>query len=318
MSGVPDTDHWAGRRVAVTGGAGFLGRPTVKLLTDAGAEVRVVRSAEHDLRDPAACAHALAGAQVVIHLAARVGGIDLNRRLPAQLAHDNLLLGANVFEAARGAGVEKLVAASSVCVYPQRSDVPLREDAVWLGYPEPTTAPYGMAKKMLSVLCDAYRRQHGMDSCVPVITNIYGPGDSFDLDNSHAVAAMVRKFVDARRTGSGEVVLWGSGAATREFLYVDDAARAIVLAAERYSSSEPINVGTGQESTIRRLAETIARLTEFEGETVWDTARPEGQARRFMDVSRAREEMGFVAEVGLEEGLRRTVAGYEAMAEETG
>jgi GDP-L-fucose synthase len=312
-SAPPSPSFWARKPVAVTGGAGFLGRATVRLLESLGAGVRVVRSAEHDLRDPAACRDALDGADVVIHLAAHAGGIGFHRRNPGPAAYDNLMMGSNVFEAARERGVAKLVAACSACAYPQSSPIPFREDDIWLGYPDPSTAPYGMAKKMMLVLSDAYRRQYGLDSCAPVLVNLYGPGDNYDPEHSHVVAAMIRKYVEAERDGRERVVLWGTGEPTREFLYVDDGARALLLAAERYDSSEPVNIGTGEETRIRDLAERVATLAGYEGETVWDSERPDGQRRRFLDVSRARERIGFEAEVGLEDGLRRAIESFREL-----
>jgi GDP-L-fucose synthase len=304
------SDFWSGRRTVVTGGRGFLGRAVVGMLEEAGAQVSAPSSADFDLRDPAAARAALDGAEVVIHLAARVGGIGFNMRNPAPLAYDNLMMGSNVFEQGRLAGVGKLVAACSVCAYPKFVDVPFSEDALWSGYPEESNAPYGLAKRMLIVLSDAYRRDYGFSSVVPVIANLYGPYDNFDLENSHVIAAMVRKFVEAAERGEPQVVLWGTGNPTREFLYVDDAARALLLMAERYDSSEPVNIGTGRETPIRELAETIAAATGFEGEIVWDTSRPDGQPRRALDVSRAERGFGFRAEVPLDEGIRRTVAYY--------
>ena len=308
----PDQAFWAGKRVAVTGGAGFLGRPTVALLEELGAEVRAIRSAEHDLRDRAECFAALDGAQVVLHLAANVGGIGYNRRNPGPLAHDNMAMGLNAFEACRELGVEKLVAASSVCAYPKITPVPFSEDEIWNGYPEESNAPYGLAKRMLIVFSDTYRRQFGLDSCAPVIVNLYGPGDNFDLEDSHVIAAMIHKFVAATEREDPEVVLWGSGEPSREFLYVDDAARALLLCAERLDSSEPVNIGTGQETRIRDLAETISELCGYGGETVWDSSRPDGQPKRSLDVSRARELIGFEAEVPLADGLRRTIESFKA------
>jgi GDP-L-fucose synthase len=301
-----------GRRVVVTGGAGFLGTPTVALLRARGAEVAVVRSAEYDLRDPGACRAALAGAELVIHLAARVGGIGFNRRNPGPLAADNLAMATNVFEACRAEGVGRLVAACSVCAYPEHTPVPFREDSIWDGFPEPSNAPYGLAKRMLIVLSDAYRRQYGLDSCVPVIANLYGPGDNFDLEDSHVVAALIRKYVEAVDSGAERVEVWGTGEPTREFLYVNDAARGLVLAAESAGggSSETFNLGTGSEVSIRELAEAIASLAGYGGETVWDTSRPDGQARRYLDVGRARERLGFTAEVSLADGLRRTIDAF--------
>jgi GDP-L-fucose synthase len=267
----------------------------------------VIRSAEYDLRDAAATRAALEGAEVVIHLAARVGGIGFNRRNPAPLAYDNLTMATNVFEASRELGVSKLVAACSVCAYPKFTPVPFKEDDLWNGYPEESNAPYGLAKKMLIVLSDAYRRQYGFNSCAPIMANLYGPGDNFDLEDSHVIAAMVRKYVEAVERDEPEVVLWGTGEPSREFLYVDDAARALLLSAERYDSSDPVNIGTGRETRIRDLAEAIARLAGYQGETVWDSSRPDGQPARYLDVSRARDGFGFEAEVELDAGLQRTI-----------
>jgi GDP-L-fucose synthase len=306
-AGVPDPAFWRGRSVVVTGGAGFIGTPIARMLEGLGAEVRVPRSADLDLRDPVACHTAIGGAEVVIHLAARVGGIGFNRRNPGPLVYDNLVMGTNVFEASRELGVEKLICACSVCAYPRSTPVPFAEESIWDGYPEASNAPYGLAKKMLIVLSDAYRRQYGFDSAAPLIVNVYGPGDNFDLEDSHVVPAMVRKLCEAAERGDERVVLWGSGEPTREFLYVDDAARALILAAEHLRTSEPVNIGTGQEVRIRDLAETVARLAGFDGEIVWDTERPDGQPRRRLDVTRARELLGFEAEVGLEQGLDHTV-----------
>jgi GDP-L-fucose synthase len=307
----PDPAFWNERPVTVTGGAGFLGTAVVHDLERLAANVRVIRSNEHDLRDADAARDAVEGADVVIHLAARVGGIGFNRRNPAPLAYDNLVIGANVFEQSRKAVVRKLVAACSVCAYPKFTPVPFSENDLWNGYPEESNAPYGLAKKMLLVLSDTYRRQYGFDSCAPILANLYGPNDNFDLEDSHVIAAMIRKFVEARDKGDQEVVLWGSGKPSREFLYVDDAARALLLAAERLDSSEPVNIGTGAETRISELAETIHRLTGFQGETVWDLSKPDGQPARYLDVSRALELIGFEAQVSLEEGLQRTIESFD-------
>jgi GDP-L-fucose synthase len=306
----PSPQFWDGKAVVVTGGAGFLGGPTVRLLEELGAKPTVIRSAVHDLRDPRATREAVDGATVVIHLAANVGGIGFNRANPAPLVHDNMMMTANIFEASRQAGVEKLVSACTVCAYPKFTPSPFSEDDLWNGYPEESNAPYGLAKKMMLVLSDAYRRQYGFDSCAPIVANLYGPDDNFDLESSHVIAAMIRKYVEAHERGDEQVVLWGTGKPTREFLFVDDAARALVLAAELLGVSDPVNIGTGTETNIRTLAETIERLVGFEGETVWDTSRPDGQPRRFLDVSRARELMGFEARVSLEDGLRRTIESF--------
>jgi GDP-L-fucose synthase len=308
----PSPHFWDGKAVVVTGGAGFLGRVVVRDVEALGADVTVVRSADHDLRDPVAARAAVDGATVVIHLAANVGGIGFNRANPAPLVYDNMMMAANVFEACRQAGVEKLVSACTVCAYPKFTPSPFSEDDLWDGYPEESNAPYGLAKKMMLVLSDAYRRQYGFDSCAPIVANLYGPEDNFDLESSHVIAAMIRKYVEAHERGDEQVVLWGTGKPSREFLYVDDAARALVLAAERLDVSDPVNIGTGTETNIRTLAETIERIVGYEGETVWDTSRPDGQPRRSLDVSRARELMGFEARVPLEEGLRRTIESFRA------
>ncbi|HZO37452.1 MAG TPA: GDP-L-fucose synthase [Solirubrobacteraceae bacterium] len=310
----PSGRFWDGKSVVVTGGAGFLGTAVTRDLEALGADYRVVRSREHDLRDPAACRAAVDGAEVVVHLAANVGGIGYNRRNPAPLVYDNMMMTANIFEQSRDAGVAKLVSACTVCAYPKFVDAPFREDDLWDGYPEESNAPYGLAKKMMLVLSDAYRRQYDFDSCVPIVANLYGPNDNFDLEDSHVIAAMIRKYVEAQDRGDEEVVLWGTGSPSREFLFVDDASRALLLAAERLDVSDPVNVGTGIETTIRDLAETIERLVGYEGTTVWDASRPDGQPKRFLDVSRARELFGFEANVPLDDGLRRTIESFRAQA----
>jgi GDP-L-fucose synthase len=308
----PTPAFWEGKPVVVTGGAGFLGRVVVHDLTALGADVTAIRSAEHDLRDPAATRAAVDGAEVVVHLAANVGGIGFNRANPAPLVYDNMMMTANIFEASRAAGVGKLVSACTVCAYPKFTPSPFSEDDLWDGYPEESNAPYGLAKKMMLVLSDAYRRQYGFDSCAPIVANLYGPDDNFDLESSHVIAAMIRKYVEAQERGDEQVVLWGTGKPTREFLYVDDAARALTLAAEHLDTSDPVNIGTGTETNIRTLAETIERLVGYDGETVWDPSRPDGQPRRFLNVTRAKELMGFEARVPLEEGLRRTIESFRA------
>ena len=306
----PQPGFWRGKQVAVTGGAGFLGSAVTRDLRSLGAEVRTVRSAEFDLRDPVAARRALDGAQLVVHLAANVGGIGYNRRNPAPLVYDNLMMAANVFEQAREAGAEKLVSACTVCAYPKVTPSPFSEDDLWNGYPEESNAPYGLAKKMMLVLSDAYRRQYEFNSCVPIIANLYGPNDNFDLEDSHVIPAMIRKFVEAQQGDHDEVVLWGSGSPSREFLYVDDAARALLLAGEHLDTSEPVNVGTGRETRIRDLAELITSIVGYEGDIRWDTSRPDGQPTRYLDVTRARELMGFEALTPLEEGLAKTVESF--------
>lgn len=310
MSNEPSAEYWSGRSVVVTGGAGFVGHAVVGLLTELGAEIRIVRSAQNDLRDPAQTRDAVTGAQTVIHLAAKVGGIGFNQRNPGLLAYENMMMTANIFEESRQAGVENLVAACTVCAYPKFTATPFSEDDLWNGYPEETNAPYGLAKKMMLVLSDAYRQQYGFDSCVPMVANLYGPRDNFDLESSHVIPAMIRKFIEARNAGEDTVTLWGSGNPSREFLYVGDAARALILAAEKLHTSQPVNIGTGVETKIRDLADLISSLTGFAGEIVWDTSKPDGQPTRRLDVTRARELLGFEARMPLEEGLRKTVDSF--------
>ncbi|MGB0120593.1 MAG: GDP-L-fucose synthase [Solirubrobacterales bacterium] len=306
----PSEKFWDGKKVHVTGGAGFLGKPTVRLVESLGAEVTVLRSSEFDLTDPVAAREGLAGADVVLHLAANVGGIGFNRRHPAPLIRDNMAMGLNVFDAAHDLGIQKLVAVCSVCAYPKFLDVPFSEDDIWNGYPEESNAPYGLAKKMLIVLSDTYRRQYGLESTVPIVANLYGPDDNFDLEDSHVIPAMVHKYVAARERGDEEVVLWGTGKPSREFLYVDDAARAVVLAAEHAQTSEPFNVGTGQETMIKDLAGIVSRESGFAGETIWDTSRPDGQPVRYLNVERARDLIGFEAETDLGQGIASTIDNF--------
>ena len=305
---------WQGKRVVVTGGAGFLGGFVVERLQAAGASVVVPRSRDYDLVRRDACARLLADARpdMVIHLAARVGGIGANRDNPGRFLLENLMMGAHLIEEARLARVPKLVAAGTICAYPKFAPVPFREDDLWNGYPEETNAPYGLAKKMMLAQSQAYREQYGMNSVVLFPVNMYGPRDNFDLHTSHVIPAMIRKFVTARQRGDREVELWGDGSPTREFLYVEDAAEGILLAAERYDSSDPVNLGTGQEIAIRDLAAFIAEATGFTGRFVWDTSKPNGQPRRSLDVSRAKERFGFTARTPFSQGIAQTVRYYEA------
>ena len=304
----------AGRRVMVTGGAGFLGSRVVDRLRAAGATgVVVPRSADYDLRERDAVRRLLADArpEVVIHLAAVVGGIGANRENPGRFFYENAIMGIELMEQSRLAGVAKFVGVGTVCSYPKFTPVPFREDDIWNGYPEETNAPYGLAKKMLLVQGQAYRAQYGFDAIHLVPVNLYGPGDNFDPASSHVIPALIRKCLEARDRGDAFVEVWGTGAASREFLYVDDAAEGIALATERYDGDEPVNLGVGHEITIRELVETIARLSGFEGEIRWDATKPDGQPRRALDTSRARERFGFVAHTSFEDGLRRTIAWYE-------
>lgn len=314
-------DFFKGKKILVTGGSGFLGDPVVRLLVERGArreDISIPRSAEYDLRRQEACARAVAGHEIVIHLAANAGGIGWNRAHPGALFFDNAAMGIHLMEEARKAGVRKFVQIGTVCAYPFRPPrIPFREDDLWEGYPEATNAPYGIAKKMLLVMGQAYRDEYGFSVVYLLPVNLYGPGDHFfDPEKSHVIPALIRKFVDARDSGARQVEVWGSGfyqgiPVSREFLYVDDAAEGIVLATERYDKPEPVNIGAGREIAINDLIELIRRLTGFEGRIVRDLTRPDGQPRRFLDTARAKEEFGFVARTSFEEGLRRTIEWYE-------
>ena len=301
----------------MTGGSGFLGRRVVAELHESGAsEVFIPRSAEYDLRTTDGIERVLTDGSpdVVVHLAAVVGGIGANRAHPGRFFYENAIMGIELMERARQAGVAKFVAVGTVCSYPKFTPVPFSEGDLWNGYPEETNAPYGLAKKMLLVQAQAYREEYGFDAIYLVPVNLYGPGDNFDLATSHVIPALIRKFVEAKEAGAPEVECWGTGTPTREFLYVDDAARGIRLATERYDGAEPVNLGSGQEISIRDLATKIAELVGYEGRLVWDSSKPDGQPRRRLDVSRAEREFGFRAEVGLDEGLRRTVDWYRTHA----
>ncbi|HEY4185279.1 MAG TPA: GDP-L-fucose synthase [Polyangia bacterium] len=309
----PSAAFWKDRRVVVTGGAGFLGSFVLELLRPLGAIVIVPRSATTDLVDRPAVARLLAETRpdLVLHLAARVGGIGANRDNPGRFLFENLMMGANLFEECRLAHVPKLLATGTICAYPKFAPIPFKESDMWNGYPEETNAPYGIAKKVLSVLSESYRAQYGMNSAVVYPVNLYGPRDNFDLHSSHVIPALIRKCVSARINGDAQVELWGDGSPTREFVYVGDVARGLLLAAERYDSSDPVNLGSGSEISIKDLATLIARETGFLGSFAWDPTKPNGQPRRRLDVTRARERFGFTAEVTFDEGIRRTVAYYE-------
>ena len=305
--------HLPERKILVTGASGFLGRHVIGRLRAAGCQQIVMpRSREVDLRDEASVRRLFdrERPQVVIHLAAVVGGIGANRARPGTLFHDNLLMGAHVVETSRRSGVEKLVAVGTVCSYPKLTPVPFREDDLWNGYPEETNAPYGLAKKMLIVQLDAYRQEFGFNGVNLLLVNLYGPGDNVDPATSHVVPALIRKCVEAKRRGDAVVPVWGTGTATREFLYVEDGARAIVLAAERLESSAPVNVGSGEETSIADLVRRIAAKVGYTGEIRFDPGQPDGQPRRRLDVTRARELLGFEATTSFDVGLTRTVEWY--------
>jgi GDP-L-fucose synthase len=307
------SSFWKSKRVMVTGGAGFLGSRIITVLHSAGcSDIIVPRSRTYDLVDALAVRRLFrdASPDLVIHAAAVVGGIGANRANPGSFFYENLMMGVQTMEEARRVGVEKFVAIGTVCAYPKISPVPFKEDDLWNGYPEETNAPYGLAKKMLLVQSQAYRQQYGFNSIFLLPVNLYGPGDNVDPRSSHVIPALVRKCVEAARTKKEEVEVWGSGRATREFLYVDDCAEAIVLAAEQYNHPEPVNIGAGCEISIKALAEMIARLTGFEGRFCWDATKPDGQPRRWLDTSRAKASFGFIAQTPLEQGLVETINWY--------
>ncbi len=307
------SQYWQQRRVVVTGGAGFLGSFVVEKLKEKGAaEVIVPRSAQYDLRQRAAILDLLKDTRpdVIFHLAARVGGIGANREHPADFFYDNLMMGVQLLHESWQAQVEKLVIVGTVCSYPKFTPVPFKERALWDGYPEETNAPYGIAKKAVLVQSESYRQQYGFDSVFVMPTNLYGPRDNFHPRSSHVIPALIRKSVQALESGDDSMEAWGDGSPTREFLYVADAAEGLVLAGEKLNTSAPINLGSGDEISIKTLMETIARLTGFSGSIHWDTSKPNGQPRRGLDVTRARELLGFEAATSFEDGLRATVDWY--------
>jgi len=306
---------WDDKRVLVTGGAGFLGSYLTDELVKNGANrksLRIPLVEKSDLRKLEECVKAVKDVDVVIHLAAKVGGIGLNQEVPGTLFYDNAIMGIQLMEAARLAGVDKFVALGTICAYPKFTPVPFKEEALWNGYPEETNAPYGLAKKMLLVQAQAYRAQYGFNAIYLLPVNLYGPRDNFDPRSSHVIPALIRKVAEAMDSGSEKIEVWGTGKASREFLYVADAAEGIRLAAEKFNGPEPVNLGAGFEIKIKDLVELIAKLMDFSGEIVWDGTKPDGQPRRMLDVSRATDLFGFRARTNLEEGLKRTIQWYVA------
>ena len=304
---------WAEKRICVTGGAGFLGTHLIEYLRQRGAEkIFVPKIEEYNLVHQDAIKQMLVDSnpEVIIHLAAHVGGIGANREHPAEFFYDNLMMGVQMLHEAYKFGVEKFVAIGTVCAYPKFTPVPFKEDDLWKGYPEETNAPYGLAKKMLLVQSQSYRDQYGYNSIFLLPVNLYGPGDNFNPRNSHVIPALIRKCVEAKEQGKTQIIVWGDGSPTREFVYVKDAARGIALAAERYNQSLPVNIGSGFEISIKDLVEKIARMTGFDGKLVWDTSKPNGQPRRALDISRARDLFGFEAYTDFDEGLQESIDWY--------
>ena len=309
---------WKGRQVVVTGGSGFLGQFVVAELKARGADqVTVIRSSEHNLLLPQECAQVVAGADMVIHLAAKVGGIGLNREKPGELFYDNAVMGIHLIEEARKAKVGKFVTIGTICAYPKYTPVPFHEDDLWNGYPEETNAPYGLAKKMLLVQSQAYRQQYGMNAIYLLPVNLYGPDDNFDPKSSHVIPALIKKVADAQASGASSIEVWGTGTASREFLYVEDAARGIVQAAEQYNGAEPVNLGAGFEITIKDLISTICEVMGYDGAITWNAEKPDGQPRRMLDTSRAQKEFGFVSTTQFKEGLANTVTWYRELSKMT-
>ena len=309
------SSFWTDKRVCVTGGAGFLGQAVVHKLIERGVKeenIFIPRSSQYDLVDGDAIERMLEDSQpdIILHLAAQVGGIGANREHPADFFYANLMMGVQLIHKAWEHGVEKFVAVGTICAYPKFTPIPFKEEELWNGYPEETNAPYGLAKKMLLVQSQAYRQQYGYNSIYLLPVNLYGPGDNFNPQSSHVIPALIKKCVDAQDAGDEEIVVWGDGSPTREFLYVEDAAEGILLAAEHYNDSEPVNLGSGIEISIKDLAEEIAKATGYTGKLVWDTSKPNGQPRRCLDTTRAKEWFGFEAQMSFADGLRETVKWY--------
>ncbi|RMF22744.1 MAG: GDP-L-fucose synthase [Cyanobacteria bacterium J083] len=301
------------KKILVTGGAGFLGKAVVNQLIAAGAnreKITIPRSRDYDLRQLSACEQVVDQQDIVIHLAAHVGGIGLNREKPAELFYDNLMMGTQLIHAAWQAGVEKFVCVGTICAYPKFTPVPFKEENLWDGYPEETNAPYGIAKKALLVQLQSYRQQYDFNGIYLLPVNLYGPEDNFDPNSSHVIPALIHKVHLAQKKGEKELRVWGDGSPTREFLYSEDAARGIVMATQKYNESEPVNLGTNYEISIKDLVELIGKLMDFQGKIIWETDKPNGQPRRCLDTTKARESFGFTAQVGFEEGLKNTIDWY--------
>ena len=308
---------WSGKRILLTGGAGFFGTQVVNQLLQKGVprkDIVIPRSKEIDLRKWESCVRVVEDCDIVIHLAAKVGGIGFNQNFPGQLFYDNAIMGIQMIEAARQEGVGKCVIVGTICAYPKFTPVPFNEDNLWDGYPEETNAPYGLAKKMLLVQSQAYRQEYGFNSIYLLPVNLYGPGDNFDPASSHVIPALIKKFTEAKRENKSYVEVWGTGSASREFLYIDDAARGIVLATEYYNKPDPVNLGSGSEITIRDLVNLIQELTGYGGKVHWDTTKPDGQPKRRLNVSRAKEEFGFEAQMSFRKGLAKTIQWYQENA----
>ena len=306
------------KRILVTGGAGFLGRQVLDRLVKAGAnpdKITVPRSRDYDLCTMEACQQVVKNQDIIIHLAAHVGGIGLNREKPGELFYDNLMMGVQLIHAAYEAGIEKFVCVGTICAYPKFTPVPFKEEDLWNGYPEETNAPYGIAKKALLVQLEAYRQQYGFNGVFLLPVNLYGPEDNFDTSSSHVIPALIRKVHEAQIKGEEKLYVWGDGSPSREFLYSTDAAQGIVLATQNYNQSDPVNLGTGYEITIRDLVELICELMEFKGELIWETDKPNGQPRRCLDTEKAKELFGFTAEVDFKVGLKNTIDWYRQNAE---
>lgn len=304
---------WQGKKIVVTGGSGFLGSHVVNKIISFGVpekSIFVPRSKEFDLRKKTNARKVTRGADIVIHLAGNVGGIGKNRDLPGTLFYDNLMMGVELIEAARINKIGKFVCIGTICAYPKFTPVPFKEEDLWIGYPEETNAPYGLAKKMLLVQLQSYKQQFGFNGIYLLPVNLYGPGDNFDPASSHVIPALIKKVVDAKRNKQPEIVVWGDGSPTREFLYVEDAAEGILKAAQHYEKDEPVNLGSGFEISIKDLAELIAEVLDYKGKLVWDTSKPNGQPRRKLDVSKAKQEFGFEAKTSFEKGIKKTVNWY--------